>query len=729
MMTEPLYVSFLWHMHQPFYKDPVRGEYVLPWAYLHAVKDYYDMPAIVDAVEGAKVVFNLVPSLLEQILDYAQGKAVDPFLARARRSPAELDAADRLFILENFFSANRRRMIEPHPRYRELFARAGEGAPGAAALRLDSFSDQDLLDLQVWFYLTWTGEAARRRFPVFRELIRKGGSFTQEDKDLLFEAQRELISQVIPLYKKLHQEGKVELSVTPYFHPILPLLCDSGIARVALPKAKLPSIPFCYPEDARAQLLHAIASFERLFGFPPTGIWPSEGSVSDEALGIMAQTGLSWTASDEWVLAHTLPGGLAREREPLYHPYTFSEDGREIALFFRDQGLSDLIGFSYSQWETERAVADFVGRVKEVRQRSRQAQVVPVILDGENAWEHYQDNGFPFLSRLYAALAQTTGVKLATFSEVLRHSGERRVLEHVHPGSWINADYGIWIGKPEENLGWEYIAKARAAAVQKSPAVATLLAGGESGDEAARQACMALYAAQGSDWFWWYGDDHFSPHAGRFDLLFRSHLMSVYQLLALEVPDELHRPIKKERPPGFVRAPAGLVTPSISEVGNDYFEWLSAGLYDLTRQGGAMHHSDNLLQSFYYAYDLEYFYFRIEGVQPLETVLRPEDSLSLHLLGAGEWRLDVQLGEGEGELQVLKDGTWQGSGSIGRYFLGRSAGARVPLFPLCPGGEGTVLCYLCVTRAGTEVGRWPADAALPLVCTSPESGCEAHYNH
>ncbi len=729
MMTEPLYVSFLWHMHQPFYKDPVRGEYVLPWAYLHAVKDYYDMPAIVEAVEGAKVVFNLVPSLLEQILDYAGGDAVDPFLLRARPLPAELGDSDRLFLLENFFSANRPRMIEPYPRYRELFARAGEGAPGAAAARLASFGDQDLLDLQVWFYLAWTGEAARRRFPVFKELIRKGSHFSQKDKELLLETQRELISQVIPLYKKLHQEGKVELSVTPYFHPILPLLCDSGIARVALPKANLPSIPFRYPEDARAQLLHAIASFERLFGFPPTGIWPSEGSVSDEVLGIMAQTGLPWTASDERVLAHTLPGGLDRERDCLYHPYTFSKDGREISLFFRDQGLSDLIGFTYSQWETERAVGDFLARLKEVRQRSRQARVVPVILDGENAWEYYQDNGFPFLSRLYAALVRTPWVQLATFSEVLQRTGERRVLEHVHPGSWINADYGIWIGKPEENLGWDYIAKARAAAVQGSPEMATLLAGGESSDEAARQACMALYAAQGSDWFWWYGDDHFSPHAGRFDLLFRSHLMNVYHLLALEVPGELRQPIKKERPAGFVRAPAGLVTPAITGVVNDYFEWLSAGLYDLTRQGGAMHAADNLLQSFYYGFDLEYLYFRIDGVQPLEKTFRPEDRLSLHLVCGGEWRLDMQLGEGEGELQVLKDGAWHGSGSVGRYCMGRSAGARVPLPPLRLEGAGTVLCYLCVTRAGTQVGRWPADAALPLVSPGPELGCEAHYNH
>ena len=718
-MTEPLYVSFLWHMHQPFYKDPVRGEYILPWTYLHAVKDYYDMPAIVDATPGAKVVFNLVPSLLEQILDYASGVAVDPFLARARMSPADMDERDKLFVLENFFSANKQRMIEPHKRYLELYCLAGEGAPGCAADRLRSLSDQDLLDLQVWFYLSWTGEAARRRFPVFTQLLRKGRNFTAADKLLLFDTQRELIGEIIPLYKWLHEEGKVELSVTPYFHPILPLLCDTRIAQVAMPKANLPSIRFRYPEDARSQVAHGIASFEKLFGFTPRGMWPSEGSVSDEALAIMAEKGIAWTASDEWVLSQTLPGGLGRDREALYHPYSFHQHGRDIALFFRDHGLSDLIGFTYSQWETDRAVADFVGKLMEVRQHCRSASVVPIILDGENAWEYYQENGLPFLSRLYGALAHTPGLMPATFSEVLQLVSERRPLGHIHPGSWINANYGVWIGHPEENLGWDYIAKARAAAVQGNPEVASLLSGGHSSDETARQVCKALYAAQGSDWFWWYGDDHFSPHSGSFDRLFRSHLMNVYRLLALEIPIELHEPIKKQLPAGFVRDPAALITPAITGVVNDYFEWLAAGLYDLTRQSSTMHATEGLLQSFFYGFDLSYFYFRVDGVQSLEKTLQQDDLLSLHLIHGSEFRLEMQLGAGERELQVKKGGGWHGSGSVTRYSIGRIAEARIPLSALGLKAGDKVSSYFTFTRRGDQLGRWPADATLPLTYAGP----------
>jgi len=724
-MADPLYVSFLWHMHQPFYKDPVQGEYILPWTYLHAVKDYYDMPAIVDATPGAKVVFNLVPSLLEQIQEYAAGTASDPFLILARRSPAELSEEEKLFLLENFFSANRQRMIEPHKRYQELYCLAGDGARGAPRERLRLLDDQDLQDLQVWFYLSWTGAAARRRFPVFAELIGKGQNFTAADKLLLFETQRELIGEIIPLYKRLHAEGKVELSVSPYFHPILPLLCDCEVAQVAMPRATLPGIRFKHPEDARSQVAQGIDYFQRLFGFAPAGMWPSEGSVSDQALSIMSEHGLAWAASDEWVLSQTLPDGLGRDREALYRPYAFRQEGREIALFFRDHGLSDLIGFTYSQWDAERAVTDFLARLKEVRLHSRSSRVVPIILDGENAWEYYQDNGLPFLAKLYGALTETPGLMPATFSEVLRLVPERRVLGRIHPGSWINANFGIWIGHPEENLGWEYLARARAAAVQKSPAVASLLAGGESSDETARLVCQTIYAAEGSDWFWWYGDDHFSPHAASFDLLFRRHLMNIYRLLDMEAPGELYEPIKKQLPAGFVRAPAALITPEVTGVVSDFFEWLSAGLYDLTKQSSAMHAAESLLQSFFYGFDRDFFYFRIDGVQSLEKIFQQDDRLSLHLIHDREFRLEMQTGVGEGELQVKGPYGWRPSGAVSKYGIGRIAEARIPLSALNLSAGDKLLTYFTLTRNSDQLGRWPADTPLLLNYAGPDLEMES----
>lgn len=717
-MPDPLYVSLLWHMHQPYYKDPVQGEYILPWAYLHAVKDYYDMAAIVDDSAEARVVFNLVPSLLEQIEEYASGEARDPFLVRARMSPGDMGEGDRLFLLENFFSANRQRMIEPYPRYLELYCLAGDGAPGGARDRLSHLTDQDLLDLQVWFYLTWTGQAARRRYPVFRELIRKGKRFSAADKLLLFETQRQLLGEIIPLYRKLHSEGKAELSVTPYFHPILPLLCDSAAARGAMPKVSLPECELRAPEDARRQVTQGIASFRRIFGFSPAGMWPSEGAVSDAALSIMAGEGILWSASDEQVLEHSLPGGLGREREALYHPYRFRQEEGEIDLLFRDHGLSDLIGFSYSHWEPQRAAADFIARLKEVRERSPSSVVAPIILDGENAWEYYQDNGLPFLSRIYRGLGRTAGLKPATFSEVLQRVPERRTLNHVHPGSWINANYGIWIGHPEENLGWDYLARARAAAVAKSPAVASLLQGEEppadGGNATAPLVCKSLYAAQGSDWFWWLGDDHFSTHAASFDLLFRRHLMNVYRLLDLETPRELYHPIKKQLAAGFVRDPAALVTPAITGIVSDSSEWLSAGLYDLTKQSSAMHAAESLLQAFFYGFDREYFYFRIDGVRSLEKIFRQEDCLSLHLIRGAEYRVEMELGECEAELEVKGEQGWTPCGTRVDYSIGRIVELRVPLAALRLAEGDRLFAYLTYSRSRDELGRWPLDTPLLL---------------
>src|SRR5512138_3214600 len=502
-MKQPLAVIFLWHMHQPYYKDPLRGEYALPWVYLHGIKDYYDMAAIVDEVAGARAVFNLVPSLLEQLEEYAAGQAIDPFLSRGRMHPADMGEDDRLFILENFFAANRQRLIEPVRRYFELFCLSGGDGGERARDRLRLFRDQDILDLQVCFFLAWTGEAARRRHPALQELVRKGSGYTAADKELLFATHRQILGEIIPLYKRLHAEGKLELSVTPYFHPILPLLCHLRNAQTAMPKVTLPTLPFSFPQDARSQVATAVDYFTRLFGFAPTGMWPSEGSVCNEALEIIADCGLTWVATDEGVLLHTLPEGLGHGREALYQAYRFQRGAADLALFFRDHALSDLIGFTYSQWDGERAVSDFRERLLAIGRKTHGVRVVPVILDGENAWEYYEDNGYSFLMRLYQALADDRDLRLTTCSAFLAEHTTHRRLDRIYPGSWINANYGIWIGHPEENLAWDYLYKAREAAVKGHPRVAELLAAGtvadfpNEPDGTAALICRSLFAAEG----------------------------------------------------------------------------------------------------------------------------------------------------------------------------------------------------------------------------------------
>jgi alpha-amylase/alpha-mannosidase (GH57 family) len=717
-MSDPLYITLMWHMHQPYYKDPMTGEYALPWTYLHAVKDYYDMAAIVDETAGAKAVFNLVPSLLEQIVDYAAGTAIDPFLIRGQMPPADMGEEDRLFLLENFFSANRQRMIEPHHRYLQLFYQAGDGDARRMADRLRHFKDQDLLDLQVCFFLAWTGEAARRRYPFLRELWRKGRNYTPEDKKLLFDTHRDILRDILPLYRKLHREGKAELAVSPYFHPILPLLCDMKSAQTAMTRASLPAAGFRHPEDARRQVELAILYFTEMFGFPPAGIWPSEGSVSDEALEIIAECGFRWAASDEGILVRSAPGGLGPGREALYNSHTFRSGERDLRLFFRDHALSDLIGFTYSQWEPDRAVTDLITRLQDIRFQTPGSRVVPVILDGENAWEYYPANGYEFLRGLYERVAGTTGLELATFSEMMDRIPSRQTLAHIHPGSWINANFGVWVGHPEENMGWDYIERARSTAVRQNQKIADLLAHRRDVpldvDETARQICASLYAAEGSDWFWWFGDDHFSPHSDRFDSLFRKQLMNIYRLLGQDIPRELFEPIKKKSIAGFVREPTALITPTVNGLVTDYFEWLNAGLYDLTRQASAMHAAENLLLSFYYGFDRKFLFFRIDGAKALDTTLAETDRLGLHLIVDREYRVVMSLKSEEGPLERKLEGAWQELGASCTWKIRRICEVRVPLEAVNPEPGDKIFCYLTLTRNNDEIGRWPTDAPMLL---------------
>jgi len=722
-MKKSLSVILMWHMHQPLYKDPLSGEYILPWTYLHAVKDYYDMAAIVDEVDGARAVFNFVPSLLEQLADYASGTAVDPFLLHGRMDPAGMVDKERLFVINNFFAANRQRLIAPNRRYSELFRMAGEETPDSASHLLRQFRDQDLLDLQVCFFLAWTGEAARRRFPELQALVAKGRGYTQTDKAVLFDCHSRILQSIIPLYSKLHADGKAELSVTPYFHPIMPLLCDLRTASLAMPRVHLPTVPFRHPEDARSQIIAGTACFERVFGFPPSGSWPSEGSVSDQVLSILADCKVAWAATDEGVLSASL-GGLGIGKEALYHPYLFNSGGKDIALFFREHTLSDLIGFTYSQWEEQRAIADFTGRLRGIAASQPDANVVPIILDGENAWEYYPDNGYHFLKGLYAALAAADDIHTTTCSEILTDAKCRRI-QHIHPGSWINANYGIWIGHPEENKAWELVARAREAAVKGNPRVAAFLAEGSGdftalADTVASGICRDLFAAQGSDWFWWYGDDHFASHSEQFDLLFRRHLMSVYRALGLDIPAELYEPIKKKSPAGFIRPPAGFISPEISGLPADYFKWLAAGQYDLSRQASAMHSAESPLRLFYYGFDAKSLYFRVDGEYTLERVIRPEDRFIFHISCQEEYRLTVIAAAGAAALQKKIDGRWVETEYYCNWALRKICELEVPLAPLQLSPGDYIFVSLAHQRGADDLGRWPVDAPMKLIYAGGE---------
>jgi alpha-amylase/alpha-mannosidase (GH57 family) len=605
-----IYLCFLWHMHQPFYKDLVSGEYRLPWTRMHALKDYYGMAKILEDFPGIRQTFNLVPSMIVQVDEYARGVARDPFLACALKPAEDLTPEEQAFILRNFFMAHPVRMIERYPRYGELFAAHRANA---------AFATQDFRDLQVLSQLAWFDEEFQEHDPAVRALIEKGRGFTLADQALMGAKQREICARVIPEYRKLAAAGQIEISTTPFYHPILPLLCDSDIASVAHPHMALPR-RFSYPEDARLQLDMARDYIEATFGISPAGLWPSEGSVSDHVLEIASTAGFKWAATDNGVLGQT----LRREATPeiTYRPYLWSQRDREIRMIFRDHVLSDLIGFVYSGMGAEGAAQDFLHRIHDncrpVLASGRDA-LVPIILDGENAWEYYDRNGRPFFRELYKRIQHDGSMEAITVSEALRRIPPDP-LTHIFPGSWINANFDIWIGAEEDNTSWRLLLDAREAVDQAERATPAQK----------REAMEEIMIAEGSDWNWWYGPEHESANAIEFDQLYREHLSNVYRSLGIPTPPELSRPILQS---------AG----DQSNVG---------GIYKVDQRSGSMHGKRPLVKEVHYGIDAGAIALRIDFgedsnlIEGLELQAEMPDTD-----GKPETKLRVKL-EGTGVLEI-----------------------------------------------------------------------------
>ncbi len=529
-----------WHMHQPDYRDYLTGEYVLPWTYLHAIKDYTDMAFHLENNPNAKAVFNFVPILLEQIEDYADqystGKIRDPLLRLlATKDMASLSRADRAQILDSCFRSNHHKMIRPYPAYSHLFDafQFFEGSENDGSL--DYLSGQYMADLLVWYHLAWTGESVRRTRETVARLMAKGSQYTYEDRKALFDLIGELIKGLVPRYKALADSGRIELSTTPYYHPIMPLLLEFDSAREAMPDVLLPKCS-AYPGGrTRAQyhVSNAIHRHKSLFGHAPNGAWPSEGSVSNASLRMLAGNGFKWAATGEAVLVNSLrkAGELPAKIDYLYRPYRTGE----ITCFFRDDYLSDRIGFEYSKWNGRDAASNFVHYLEEIFHQSQDDNpVVSVILDGENAWEFYPYNGYYFLSDLYDALSSHPDIRMSTFSESAAR--ECRVLPEVVAGSWVYGTFSTWIGSEDKNRGWDLLCEAK-------KSFDHVMASGRLSEEEKKLAEKQLSDCEGSDWFWWFGDYNSAVSVSSFDSLYRLNLANLYRTLKLPVPHALDRVI------------------------------------------------------------------------------------------------------------------------------------------------------------------------------------------
>lgn len=614
-MGTKLYLNILWHMHQPFYKDDAEQEYKLPYVRFHAVKDYYDMAYRLKKYPNIKQTFNFVPSLIDQLNDYAENfeNIKENILYLSRKNAADLNSKERVEILKEFFKINYQTVIKRFPHYRELYFKLDQfKKKNRIEEALEVFSNSDFRDLQVFYNLAWIDPIFYDEEPL-KSILKKQRNFWEEDKKKIFRFQHEIIKKIIPLYKEMQNSGQIEISISPYYHPILPLLIDTNEAVNSKPEVSLPENRYQYPIDADTQVKKALEKYKSIFGKEADGMWPSEGSVSDKTLKLLAENNIKWFATDEMILEKSLKTsfthdryGYVKEADLLCKPYRFNPDkDLEITGFFRDHKLSDLIGFDYTQKDSIWAAEDLMLRINTIADKFSEDHpgVLSIILDGENCWEYYENDGDIFLEHFYSLLNESDKVKTALPSEILEMNKDFPKLKSIFPGSWINRNYDIWIGENAKNKGWDYLYKTR-------QFVENYFVSNPDKLSLKERVMEQIYMAEGSDWFWWYGGTNYTEDYLTFDYLFRKHLKNVYIILDEKTPDYLDNIIVSSFKEPF-SPPYRLIEPTIDGTITSFYDWSNAGYFECKSFGGSMHEAVEHFEYFRFGFDLENFYFMI----------------------------------------------------------------------------------------------------------------------
>ncbi len=642
-----LYVNLTWHQHQPLYYKESDGNYSRPWVRVHATKDYLDMVETVAKYEGVHVTFNLTPSLIRQLDDFALNGVKDAYWILAEKPAAELTDIDKQFILTRFFDANWDHIIRVHPRYKELLDKRNGTDEAAITDAVTSFSEQDFRDLQIWFNLAWVDPDYLEVEPL-KSLVDKGRDYSESDKVLLFDEILNLVQKVISTHADLQKNGVIEVTTTPYAHPILPLIYDTDLALVGNPGAEMPD-RFSYPEDAQYHLSKSVEMYKEHFGRDVRGLWPGEGAVAQDIVGFVAAAGYQWMQTGEPVLAKSLgidsftrdSNELVQQADELYRPYYVKdENGNQVGIFFRDWNLSDKIGFTYSGMDGVSAAQDLINRLEAIQQKfitdaTPGPHIVTLVIDGENAWENYDNDGKLFLNSLYQKLSESTLLKTATPSEYLKMFPEQRVIEDLFPGAWFSANYDTWIGESEEALAWNYLGEVRSYLTDYITGVKSVSA------EQLATAMDYMYLAEGSDWFWWYGTDQDSGQDAYFDQGFRELLKNVYISLGEPAPTFLDVAIIQPQP---VKADIPLMGSGTPEIDGDVDD--EAWTWAATYKGG----DADMLKSLSYVMDKENLYLRVDADPEVISSIGLEFYFSIP---RQDGRSSFALGDGEAPGVIL----------------------------------------------------------------------------
>lgn len=632
---QPVSLAFFWHQHQPYYPDDVSGETLMPWVRMHGTKDYIGMAMHIAEVPEFRCTINLVPSLLVQIQRYVDGKS-DKHLDVSRTPADGLSEADMLYLMDHFFMAYVDGMIRPHSRYYELYQKRNPGRETATAVR-DRFSTQDIRDLQIWSNLSWFHELLFEADSDLRDFRTKGQGWTESEKQWFLDKQRQVLADIVPLHRKLSEGGQVELTTTPFYHPIMPLLWDKRCARQAMPGCELPKYLDSYKEDVGEHLRRAVALHTQLFGSPPKGMWPSEGSVSQDIIGAIADVGIEWIATDEEILTQSTDGFVARDGqglvtrpEMLFRPWRVEQDHKSLQIVFRDHGLSDLVGFHYQRNDPIWAADDMLGKVASIgrgvagRTGDRPA-LVPVILDGENCWEFYPDGGVRFLRHLYRQAVAHPHINPVRMQDHLDKYPAIDRIPKLFAGSWISHNFAIWIGHEEDRTGWDMLHPTREFLKAATDA-------GRVKADVLERAWQELMIAEGSDWYWWFGGEFSSAQDALFDHLFRRHLQNVYTLLGESPPPALARPIKRVAQRIIHSQPRSFLTVKI-DGRHSFFEWLNAGSYRAGQERGTMAQvTEGVVRQVQFGFDRDRLFIRLDTKNASREDLMSVDEVRLRFI-------------------------------------------------------------------------------------------------
>lgn len=699
-MGRRIHIAFLWHMHQPPYEDPKSKVFLLPWTYLHATKDYYDMGALVQRHPDMRININFTPCLLLQLTQYATNAIGDHLIEVMLRDTAELTVADREFLLRTCFGVHPESMIGRFPRYRQLhdFYRA-YNSPSEAARH---FPSDDFLDLSVLFLLVWCGPTLSAD-PRVRAIAAKVRDFTTEDRDTLLDLGRDLIGRIVPLYRGLSASGIVELSTSPFYHPLTPLLIDNSCALEASPHLKLPHIRMEAQEEAERQVRTGMDYFESVFGLRPAGIWPPEGAVSEKAVQIFSESGARWIATDEAIL-HQAVGGEATLEERL-RPHRVNG----TTVFFRDRMLSDHIGFVYSRWPVQASVDHFIGTLRQYSETVNcDDAIVLIALDGENAWEYYPDGGYPFLDALYSAIEKSDFLVPTTLSGYLDRFGCSESLDYLPCGSWINGNLETWIGDPIKNRAWSMLSSAWYMVREVKEHDSALIPLRDFDP-----ASSHLMRAEASDWFWWFGKGHTSIHEREFDFLFRQNLRMVYERIGSPTPEYLDRPVDPDRENLQVIAPSAFITPSITGRIESYYKWVGAGRCEFSH--GSIYRLDPIISAVWFGYDRHRLFLRCDGFAPMKDVMDDSSLLRIHFAAPLECRIIIRP---DGKHLVV-----EGKNGISGPISGAEAAVDevlevslpVDCFHPFTATPMQVKFHVVLCRGDLEIERFPWDSSIMFV--------------